>query len=263
MEYQGKRRSVLCTERILPLPKVIRDALIDKFCPDCLKENARTAASSTDCLARVYLGERKEENRTKPLAFFSIRNFSLHLDRLEESKVPHLEEMAKLMGMALAVMHWRVGIDADDVEFVLGSSPANSARLRPLSSSQISSLTKRTSTWKEANYLPKFKKRAIYLWMLDFNRCKDITKDEQGVKQAVQTFCRNDPYFPRPLSGISTDRELWDAFVDGYMAAAKEALAWEDDDSMKALPERFIERCVAEQQRRMEMKAMAEKRLAH
>jgi hypothetical protein len=90
--------------------------------------------------------------------------------------------------------------------------------------------------------------------MLDFNRCKNITKDEQGVKQAVHAFYRNDPYFPRPLSSVSADHKLWDAFVEGYMAVANEVLANEDDDWVRTLPNMFIEQCIAEQKRRTDMK---------
>jgi len=263
MEHEGKfpaepqenHHNVLCTERILPLPKVIRNTLIDEFCPDHLKEKARTEPSNKDCLARVYLGKRKNKDRIKPPMFFSLRNFNLHLDQLEGAKVHGL---ARLMGMALAVMHWKVGIDADDVEFVFGSSPTYPTELCPLSPSQVSSLPENTSTWKQAN----FKKRAIHLWMLDFNRCKNITRDEQGLKLAVQAFYRNDPYFPRPLSSTSIDRELWDTFVEEYVAMANEVLAEEDDDLVKALPKMFVEQCIAEQQRRMNVRAEADKRLA-
>ena len=122
-ELQENHHNVLCTERILPLPEAIRNMLIDEFCPDHLKEKARTEPSNKDCLARVYLGKRKDKDRIKPLMFFSLRNFNLHLDQLEEVKVHGLVGIARLMGMALAVMHWQIGIDVDNVEFVLGFSP--------------------------------------------------------------------------------------------------------------------------------------------
>src|SRR5437016_6933116 len=98
-ELQGNRRNVLCTERILPLPEVIRNTLIDAFCTDHLKEKARAEPSNKDCLARVYLGKRKDKDRIKPLMFFSLRNFNLHLDQFEEAKVHGLGEIARLMGM--------------------------------------------------------------------------------------------------------------------------------------------------------------------
>jgi hypothetical protein len=53
------------------------------------------------------------------------------LDHLEEVKVHGLVGIARLMGMALAVMHWQIGIDVDDVEFVLGFSPIYPMELRP------------------------------------------------------------------------------------------------------------------------------------
>jgi len=54
--------------------------LIEKYCPERLKEDAKSKQSNKDCLARVYIGKRREGNRVKPLQFFSLRNFNMHLD---------------------------------------------------------------------------------------------------------------------------------------------------------------------------------------
>ena len=64
------------------------------------------------------------------------------------------------MGAALAVMHWRIGIDADDVEFVLGSSPNYVAGRRPLSPQEVDSLPERASTWESITVMYKFRRRA-------------------------------------------------------------------------------------------------------
>lgn len=47
------------------------------------------------------------------------------LIRIEELGLP-MEEYAECMAVALAFLHWRVGIDANDVEFVL-AAPRSSA----------------------------------------------------------------------------------------------------------------------------------------
>lgn len=215
----SRGRNVLCTERILPLPQPIRNKLIETFCPSQLKEKALADLSNNDCLARVYLGKRQENNsRAKPLPLFTLRNFNLRLDQMEGIGLRRLPEFSNRMGMALAGMHCKVGIDADDVEFVLGSSPTYSDGLRPLSPEQFSGLGPNSSTWKQVNARPNFLKRQTRLWLLDFNRCKDITRDSNGVDMAVRAFYRNDPYFPRPLGTGTTECELWDAFVEGYLA---------------------------------------------
>jgi hypothetical protein len=52
---------------------------------------------------------------------FTLRNFNIHVDQLEEIGV-EAEEIALQMADALAIMHWKARIDADDIEFVLGSA---------------------------------------------------------------------------------------------------------------------------------------------
>jgi hypothetical protein len=56
-EEHRQPRSVLISERILPLPKIVRHALIDKYCPDGRKEAAIADPINRDCLVRVYLGQ--------------------------------------------------------------------------------------------------------------------------------------------------------------------------------------------------------------
>ena len=68
-------------------------------------------------------------NATRRMRFqaFSLRNYPLHLDQMEELAIPfdHLESYARAMAETLAVMHWGAGMDGNDVEFVLGSHPAS------------------------------------------------------------------------------------------------------------------------------------------
>ncbi len=47
---------LLGSQRILPLPKIVRHALIDEFCPPGLQAAAKTDPVNRDCLMRVYLG---------------------------------------------------------------------------------------------------------------------------------------------------------------------------------------------------------------
>lgn len=82
--YQDGHRSALCSDRIPPLPEKIRIKLIDKYCPDNLKVQARADPSNKDCLVRIYLGKRTSVDRVKPVSFFSLRNFNMHLNQFEE-----------------------------------------------------------------------------------------------------------------------------------------------------------------------------------
>lgn len=52
----------LISQRILPLPKIARDILINKYCPDTARDFAAKSPTNRDCLARVYLGRRRLTN---------------------------------------------------------------------------------------------------------------------------------------------------------------------------------------------------------
>lgn len=132
----------------------------------------------------------------------------MHLDQFEELGSNMVDDMAALMASALAVLHWKVGIDAEDVEFVLGSSPSE-PKLQSISptNDEIKS-GNLPSTWKEAG-VPNFKKQGTRMWLLDFNQCKDMKKDMDGVRQAVRAFYHNDPYFKRPLGDLEMEKRAW------------------------------------------------------
>src|SRR5690606_18752349 len=108
----------LITERILPLPRPIRHALIDLFCPENSKASVKENATNRDCLARVYLGKRRPEG--PPPANFSLRNYNLHLDQMLDLNLP-VYDYATAIAEALAIIHWAANVDGYDIEFVLGS----------------------------------------------------------------------------------------------------------------------------------------------
>jgi hypothetical protein len=251
-----QQMDVLCTERILPLPKELRHAIIDQWCPEYLKDKAKAEPANRDCLVRVYLGKRRLE-RTRPLTMFQLRIFNLHVDQIQELNMVEYENIARTMGRALGVMHWSIGTDARDVEFVLGSAPT--PKDVPVPAKNIAGKEPH-STWKEVTK-HNFKRRAICLWLLDFNQCRAMTKDESGVELAVQAFFINDPYYPRPLSNKAAEQNLWKAFKAGYMQASDWALA-KAEKHEKALPAMFLNACVAEQQKRLQNQAEAAKRSA-
>ena len=253
LQFLKEPSNLLCAERILPLAKPIRESLIDIYAPKGADlQSFKADASNKDCLVRMYLGKRRERVNNK---FFQLRNFNLHLDQMEELDL-NVFEFASAIGQALAIMHWACHLDANDVEFVLGSSPDLVAQphlitTKPLSSEAIANMSPNTSTWDA--HINDFKKRTTHMWMLDFNRCKVVsTNVEKMLLQLVHSYFRNDPYFPRPVPPNSKDAPLWDVFRRSYEEAASECIKRNLSPSgCSGLPHRFMDMVVAEQQKKV------------
>ncbi|KAK9780528.1 putative DUF3669 domain-containing protein [Seiridium cardinale] len=58
------------------------------------------------------------------------------------------------------------------------------------------------------------------LWILDFDCCKRMSMDEQGVQQGAEAFLQNDPFYPRPGKDNEEDKELWGYFRAAYEEAS-------------------------------------------
>ena len=119
---------------------------------------------------------------------------------------------AKVMAQALAILHWEAKVDANDVEFVLGSAP----KLRtPASAAEMKS-----SSLNDMKFLGQdldFNHRSVGIWLLDFNQCREYTEDDAGLKQLVNGFYWNDPYYPRPVNMTAGDKKLWESFKQVYV----------------------------------------------
>ena len=211
-------RNILISERILPLSRAVQDALIDL----CISPATHAAAnkaekanpSNRDCLARVYLGRRRDPSR-QPSRMFTLRNFNLCIDTMEALDLEVLG-LAERMADALAVMHWCARIDADDVEFVLGSRPPAPIRAALPGASLLREMQPNSDTSSPSqDFNPRTPNTGLYL--LDFNRCHPISMDQAGVDQAVKAFMNNDPYYPRPLTGNANDENIWRAFRERYL----------------------------------------------
>lgn len=72
---------LLASERILPLPRYIREALIDIWCPEEKKEEARRDIRNRDCLMRIYLGQRRAKG-TPYEGGFSLKNFQIDVGKI-------------------------------------------------------------------------------------------------------------------------------------------------------------------------------------
>lgn len=208
--------NMIQAQRIPPISQPVRDTLIDRYCPASLREQIRHSAENGDCLIRPYLGRRRvlaNTDRKSKFKAFSLRNYPLHVDQMEELgiSVHQLEAYARSMAEMLAVMHWVAGIDGNDIEFVLASpSPG--------------------STIKTDNVLGTHA-----MWVLDFDLCREMPSTEDGVQQAVAAFYKNDPFYPRPRSSLL----LWKAFREQYLLASAEVMVHKDWRAL--LPGMFID----------------------
>jgi hypothetical protein len=217
--------NIIVSERIMPLPKIIRDALVNLYAPPGAKDkwDFKNIPENKDCLARVYLGKRRRQNREKPSQFFSLRNFNLHVDQMEELRLD-APTFSNIMADALAVLYWEAKILPHPPSF------------KELEKSGWGTAVKRN-----------FKKRSVHMWLLDFSLCHQISMNEQGVEQAIVAFFKNDPYYPRPGSNIPNDQFLWTHFSERYRMASKRVLG---DGNMR-LPNMFIKMANSEGERRL------------
>ena len=146
-----------------------------------------------------------------------------------------VDMFAIIMANTLAIMHCEVRIDARDVEFVLGSKPAE-AHYRGPTYEELKKLSPNSSTHTIGGSMT-FHQRMVHLWCLDFNLCKEIELDDKGVATAVEAFCLNDRYYPRP----SVDMRLWQIFCNSYLSLSSKILR---QTKYESFPRKFIEKVV-------------------
>ncbi|KAJ5567665.1 hypothetical protein N7535_006971 [Penicillium sp. DV-2018c] len=204
------RGDVVKMDRILPLPKVVRKALIahlygrDRNLDTADIETLLNVPDNKHCLARIYLGQTIGPMNLDNAA--PLRNFPLYLGFMEELGV-NTVALAIEMGKAYAILHWSAGINGDDVEFVLGTSAIDAPRalVEP----------------------PDFQHRAVGLYLLDFGQCEvvDLTQDCDVVYQAFKGAMvtgDNQRFIPH----YSRSPKLFAAFKNGYIDAGN-AVLWQ------------------------------------
>ncbi|KAI4858704.1 hypothetical protein F4820DRAFT_467978 [Hypoxylon rubiginosum] len=206
---------VATMEIILPLPKIVRKAMIQKFYPDknsaCdehLVTQVLDERANKHCLARLYLGKRSvamsKEN-------FTLRNHPLTLNVMGDLAL-NVEQFAAMIGNAYAIMHWAANITGDDVEFVLGFS---------------------TSTEND------FQHREVHMYLLDFGQCDtvDMNEDQDDIFQAFKgslDLQHNQLYLPHPKRSAA----LYQAWKSAYLSAARKVIQHE---GLPFDPEEFLE----------------------
>ncbi|KAI3143733.1 hypothetical protein CBS147325_5650 [Penicillium roqueforti] len=244
----------LITERILPLPKLARQALIDTYCPASSKLAVASQDTNRDCLARIYLGRRRGAN-DPPSRNFTLRNFNLCLDQMIELDLP-IQHYARAIGQALAIMHCSENVDCYDVEFVLGSEgetyTQDVSRSLGLSAENIMEMAPHSDL--ESMRRDKLQRRATCVWVLDFNLCniweerKGLERPDDLIAHLVDAFFENDPYYPRPSEDSEPEMSLWITFSSSYLDVAARLLSVAGKDPrLGLLPQKFIDACVSGQ----------------
>ncbi|KAK2061814.1 hypothetical protein LY76DRAFT_507144 [Colletotrichum caudatum] len=243
--FKSEPIDILVMERIMPLPRIIRQALVEVFCPPSQQAEASSNSNNKSCLVRLYLGVRRPNQRTE--GTFTLRNFELTLDKMDILGIDPIQ-FVRPMAEALAIMHWIAQRDAYDVEFVLGTSPE-----RRISAAELSSIDlagRKITTWNrtpDGHANLNFLRRAVSVWLLDFNQCQRIHPTPLGIEKAVKAFWENDPYFPRPNQDLSsTEGKLWQEFKSVYLAKSIECT-----DSSATYPGDFILKVEQEANKRL------------
>ena len=221
--------NALVNEKIPSMPIRVRTLLAGKYHPDSKDE--LEYISNEHCLVRPYLGRRRHRQqatvatRMRPnrLSVFSLRNFPLHVDQMEELGLD-TEKYAIAMADALSFLHWAAMVDANDVEFVLAPPRHAAGAGVGIGSVQFESETLGSHV----------------MWMLDFDCCRPMSMDEAGVRQAATSFKRNDPFYPRFGSTHPADQGLWDKFRSRFLQTSCSILT-NREESVRKLPAMLME----------------------
>lgn len=116
---------------------------------------------------------------------------------------------ASVMTETLAMMHWIGEMDGNDIEFVLAPP-------------KLDSNDKNSKEITTGSFPPRLKVDSDALgnhsmWILDFDLCRRMMMDSNGVEQAAAAFWRNDPYYPRPLKDSDINSSLRFVFKEHYL----------------------------------------------
>lgn len=160
-ERHGHRLTLL-TDYIHPMPYEVNEAMVKTIFPS-LKDGIDKFLARSDnqhCLPRIHLGRRGFPHKDRvDDESLTLRDISLQLDELEQLRV-NAYDLADTMGKALAVLHWKAGVNGAGVKFVLGQVPAAQAGAASVSMDRLSKGSPQNDTVE----------RRIGLWLIDFDR---------------------------------------------------------------------------------------------
>lgn len=114
--------NTLISTRIPAFTRLARERITDRFCPPDLITKIKSNAADEDCLVRPYLGRHKLGQRTSRFRVFSLRNFPLHVNQMDDLDVGKLQlsiamadAMAVILASASRCKRYRVRACADTV----------------------------------------------------------------------------------------------------------------------------------------------------
>ncbi|XWW93003.1 hypothetical protein V2A60_000931 [Cordyceps javanica] len=182
-------------ERILPMPKVVRRALVDHTQEPQAAQDLLNVVANKHCLLRTYLGRLSFKKNVS-----SLRNYPLDLATMESLNVD-IHGIADSVGAAFAIMHWGAGVDGDDVEFVLG--------------------TRLLSQTPEC-----VQERQVGLFLLDFGQCDavDLVAEPAAARQhfkGAMVTGDNQLFIPN----LVQRPDLYRSFKKGYVRAGRHVLS--------------------------------------
>ncbi|EKV19309.1 hypothetical protein PDIG_03390 [Penicillium digitatum PHI26] len=200
-------------QRIFPLPKPSREALIGLYFPKEIHLSAYEDPDNKACLIRPYLGQRRGKWEFSSPAL-SLQNVALYLDQIEELQLEAIQ-FSKEMAIGLAIVHWKACLDGMDMEFVLGSATTNG---------ELPTVIENFRAVKPFDILAgEFKRLQVHLWMLNFDKANQLNLKKSWKSccdKMVTAVTANDPYFPNPASTGTLEHKLWDTFERAYLLTA-------------------------------------------
>ncbi|KAL8852539.1 MAG: hypothetical protein Q9221_002535 [Calogaya cf. arnoldii] len=195
------------------------------YCPPNMRSQITSSEENQDCLVRLYLGRMRRLERDSKFRAFSLRNYPLHLDQIQDLGLD-FRLYARILADALAHLYWKAHVDANDVEFVL-APPWNGDTVH------------HQGLLAQPTIIGSALLGEHVVWILDFDLCRDMAMDEGGVEQAVKAFCRNNPYFPKPGRTTLTEQDLWTEFKDRFLGVSKALLG--PESSGASLPALWVD----------------------
>jgi hypothetical protein len=171
-----------------------------------------------------------------------------------------VEEYAKAIAEALAVIHWRANVTAYDIEFVIGSTRTaiHDGLARPVQPPQDPDASTPNAALSELEptevWHPYLEGQLrTQLWVLDFNHCgmweesAAWTHPEGLIDCLVEAYFENDPYYPLPCAEDAEDQKLWLVFRRAYGEKAQQVLE-RCDKRLQTMPRRFLTACEEREQ---------------
>ncbi|KAF8513438.1 hypothetical protein BU17DRAFT_28489, partial [Hysterangium stoloniferum] len=133
----------------------------------------------------------------RPNKFFNSANFPLDVARYTQvlstvtsTTLPSVKKIATGMGEMLGRLHWWAGYDGHDIEFVMGGASFS----------------------------------GIEVYVINFNQLHSWLREKEDIKQLVDAFFINDPYYPRPRAIDPIYRHFRTGYINAYPQQSKEAV---------------------------------------